>query len=189
MKVILRQTVEGLGGPGSIVSVKDGYARNYLIPQRLALHYTPGNLKRIGQEKKRLAVIEAKLKNDAEALAAQFVSTHLIFEKKSGAEGVLYGSVTPAEVAEALGRKGLTVDRKRLVLSEPIKRLGDYHVTVRLHPEVSVDILVSVFPEGGTMPAAPAIEEGKAPEAAADHEGEGAQLAEAAHTELEEREE
>jgi len=160
MKIILRQSVENLGGPGEIVRVKDGYARNYLIPQRLALPLTEGNLKQVEQDKRRLAVKEAKNREAAEQLAASFAGTRLIFTKKSGVEGVLYGSVTTSEIAEALAEKGLEIDKRRLILSEPVKRIGEFVATVRLHPEVDLQIDITVEPEGGIIPQAPDAEEG-----------------------------
>ncbi len=157
MKIILRQSVENLGGPGDVVTVKDGYARNYLIPKKLALPHTPGNLKQVEQEKSRLAAREAKVKAEAEVLATSFAGTHLHFTKKAGEEGVLYGSVTLAEISEAMEHKGLIVDKRRLVIAEPIKRVGDFDVSVRLHPEVELKVMVTVLPEGeeGVPPELP----------------------------------
>lgn len=153
MKVILRQQIENLGGPGDVVTVKDGYAVNYLIPQQIALPHTPSNLKRIEQEKRMLAAKEARAKADAEVLAESFTGTHLHFTKKAGEEGVLYGSVTPAEIAEALERKGLIVDKRKLIIPEPIKRLGEFGIKLRPHPEVEVGIQITVLSEDGTVPA------------------------------------
>ena len=166
MKIILRQSVENLGGPGEIVRVKDGYARNYLIPQRLALPLTEGNLKQVEQDKRRLAVKEARNRESAEQLAASFAGIRLVFTKKSGVEGVLYGSVTTSEIAEALAEKGLEIDKRRLILSEPIKRVGEFVATVRLHPEVDLQIEIAVEPEGGIIPQVPDAEEGAEAEGA-----------------------
>ena len=152
MKIILRQTVENLGSPGDVVSVKKGYARNYLIPRKLALPHTPGNLKRFEQEKQRLAALEVRIKTQAEELAARFEGAFLRFVRKAGAEGVLYGSVTPAAIVEALAEKGLHVDKKHLIISEQIKRVGDFVVIARLHPEVELEIMVTVEPEEGELP-------------------------------------
>lgn len=159
MKVILRQTVENLGRPGDIVKVKPGYAHNYLIPQLMALPVTEGNIKRIEHEKRILAIREAKLKEEAEQLAARLSSISLRFTKKSGLEGVLYGSVTSAEIAEALEAKGYEIDRKRIMIAEPIKRLGEFEIKIRLHPEVAVPLMVSVLPEEGSpIPTPSALE-------------------------------
>lgn len=159
MKVILRQSVENLGGPGEVVSVKDGYARNFLIPKRLAMPHTPGNLKIIDREKRQLAVKEARIKSEAEALAERFAGTALTFTKKAGEEGVLYGSVTPAEISDGLAKKGLEVDKRRLIIPETIKRVGESHISIRLHPEVELSVMITVIPEG---------EEGGTPEAGAE---------------------
>jgi large subunit ribosomal protein L9 len=149
MQVILRQTVENLGRPGDIVRVKAGYAHNFLIPQGMALLATDGNIRRVEQDKKRLALKEAKLKAGAEELAKQFQNLTLHFEKKAGVEGVLYGSVTTTEIAEALMEKGLEIDRRDLILPEVIKRIGDFHVRVRLHPEVELEFTIHVQSEDG----------------------------------------
>jgi large subunit ribosomal protein L9 len=163
MKVILRQSVENLGRPGEVVRVKDGYARNYLIPQKLALPLTDGNLKQVEQEKQRLAVKETKLRGEAEEVAARFAGTRLTFTKKAGEEGILYGSVTTSEIAEALARKGFVIDRRRLIVSDAIKRVGEFVVTARLHPEVELEVAVLVEPEGG-LPIPSASDEEKAAE-------------------------
>ncbi len=170
MKIILRQSVENLGGPGEIVKVKDGYARNYLIPQKLGLPLTEGNLKQFEQQRSRLAIKESKLKEEAEEIAARYAGTRLVFTKKAGMEGILYGSVTTSEIAEALAEKGFEIDRRRLIISEPIKHVGEFEVSVRFHPEVSLAVSVVVEPEGGAIPQAAeaaeaATEEGPVAEA------------------------
>jgi large subunit ribosomal protein L9 len=149
VKIILRQTVENLGKPGDIVKVKPGYAYNYLIPQQYALSYTVGNVRRIENEKRVLAVREAKMIAEAKEVAAKFDGTKLIFQKKCGLEGVLYGSVTPAEVAEAITAKGLETDKKHILLAEPIKRLGAFSAKIRLHPEVTLELKITVKSEDG----------------------------------------
>ncbi len=148
MKVILRQSVENLGGPGDVVTVKDGYARNFLIPMHYALPHTPGNLKQVVQEENRLTAKESRVKGEADELAARFAGMSLHFVKRVGEEGVLYGSVTPAEIADALERKGLTIDKRHLLIAEPIKQVGEHNVYARLHPEVDLEVLVTVAPEG-----------------------------------------
>ena len=172
MKIILRQSVENLGSPGDIVRVKDGYARNYLIPKKLAVPLTDSNLKQIEQDKKRLAIQEAKAIGDAQKIAEAFAGTRLVFAKKSGLEGVLYGSVTSAEIADALAEKGCEVDKRRLILPEPIKRLGEFGVVVRLHPEVDLEVAVVVEPEDGIYPevAKEPVEPATEPSAAAETE-------------------
>ena len=189
MKVILRQTVENLGKPGDVVRVKPGYAHNYLIPQQMALPVTDGNIRRIENEKHQLALREAKLKSDAEAIAEQIGGTKLVFEKKAGLEGVLYGSVTTAEIAEALDGKGLSdVDKRHLILPEAIKHIGEFKASLRLHPEVTMDINVLVKSEDGMAEkamaeAAVAHQEMAAEQAAAMEELSGAPKAEEAAAE------
>lgn len=167
MKIILRQSVENLGRPGEIVKVKDGYARNFLIPQKLALPLTEGNLKQFEQEKRLVAIKEGKLKAEAEEIAARYSGTRLVFTKKAGEEGILYGSVTTTEIAEALAKKGFEIDRRRLVISEPIKRVGEFEVSARIHTEVSLPVTVVVEPEGGVIPQAAEAAEAPAEEASA----------------------
>jgi large subunit ribosomal protein L9 len=144
--------VANLGGPGDVVKVKPGYAHNFLIPMNLAMPMTEENLRRIESEKAELAAFESKLKADAEAIRDANKDLFIEFEMKSGNEGVLYGSVTPQDVADALHEKGLEVDRKKLIFPEAIKRLGVFDVALRLHPEVDLDMKIIVTDESGTMP-------------------------------------
>jgi large subunit ribosomal protein L9 len=174
MKIILRQQVENLGMPGEVVKVKDGYAINYLIPQQLALPLTDGNLKRVEMEKRRLAAREAKIKTEAETLAREYTGIHLQFSKKAGEEGVLYGSVTPTEIAEVLEKKGLKIDKRKLIIHEPIKKTGDFSIGIRLHPEIEIEVLITVHSEdeeAAPQAAAgelPPLEETKSEEPAVD---------------------
>lgn len=141
-----------LGGPGDVVNVKPGYAYNYLIPTNKAMPKTEENLRRIESEKAELAALEARLKSDAEAIRETHKDLLLEFDMKSGNEGVLYGSVTPQDVAEALEERGLEVDRKKLIFPTAIKRLGVYDVMLRLHPEVDLDVKVLVDDSTGIIP-------------------------------------
>lgn len=168
MKVILRQQVENLGRPGEIVNVKPGFANNFLIPNQMALLVTPSNLNRVEHEKRQLAAKEAKLKSEAEAILQQFAGTTLHFTRKAGMEGVLYGSVTASEIAEAMVAKGLEIDKRRLIIAEPIKRIGEFVVRTRLHPEVELQITVRVESEDGEIAAAPVEEKGSEEKPAAD---------------------
>jgi len=152
MDIILRRTVANLGGPGDVVSVKPGYAHNYLIPMNLAMPKTEDNLRRIESEKAELAAFESKLKSDAEAIRNANKDLFLEFDMKSGMEGVLYGSVTSQDIADGLAEKGLEVDKKKLILLESIKRLGVYEVILRLHPEVDLEIKVLVDDKAGQIP-------------------------------------
>ena len=147
-KVLLREDVDDLGARGEIVRVRAGYARNYLLPRKLAVEATAGNVKGIEQERAALLKKEAKERATAEAQSQQIGALVLEFKRKAGEQGALYGSVTSMDVAEALHERGYEIDRHRIHLREPLKRLGDYSVPVRLHREVSIDLQVKVIPEG-----------------------------------------
>src|SRR6478736_506698 len=147
-KVLLREDVDDLGARGEIVRVRAGYARNYLLPRKLAVEATAGNVKGIEQERAALLRKEAKERSTAEAQSQQMGSLTLEFKRKSGEQGALYGSVTSMDIAEALHERGYEIDRHRIHLREPLKRLGDYSVPVRLHREVTIDLQVKVAPEG-----------------------------------------
>jgi len=147
-KVLLREDVDDLGARGEIVRVRAGYARNYLLPRNLAVEATAGNVKGIDAERAALLKKEAKERSTAEAQSQQIGALVLEFKRKAGEQGALYGSVTSMDVAEALKDKGYEIDRHRIHLREPLKRLGDYTVPVRLHREVSIDLRVKVSPEG-----------------------------------------
>lgn len=147
-KVLLREDVDDLGARGEIVRVRAGYARNYLLPRNLAVEATAGNVKGIDAERAALLKKEAKERSTAEAQSQQIGALVLEFKRKAGEQGALYGSVTSMDVAEALKDKGYEIDRHRIHLREPLKRLGDYTVPVRLHREVSIDLKVKVSPEG-----------------------------------------
>ena len=147
-KVLLREDVDDLGARGEIVRVRAGYARNYLLPRNLAVEATAGNVKGIEQERAALLKKEAKERATAEAQSQQIGALVLEFKRKAGEQGALYGSVTSMDVAEALHERGYEIDRHRIHLREPLKRLGDYSVPVRLHREVTIDLQVKVVPEG-----------------------------------------
>lgn len=147
-KVLLREDVDDLGARGEIVRVRAGYARNYLLPRNLAVEATAGNVKGIEQERAALLKKEAKERATAEGQSQQMGSLVLEFKRKAGEQGALYGSVTSMDVAEALKERGYEIDRHRIHLREPLKRLGEYTVPVRLHREVTVDLQVKVAPEG-----------------------------------------
>jgi len=147
-KVLLREDVDDLGARGEIVRVRAGYARNYLLPRNLAVQATTGNVKGIEQERAALLKKEAKERATAEAQSQQMGSLELEFRRKAGEQGALYGSVTSMDLAEALKERGYEIDRHRIHLREPIKRLGDYTVPVRLHREVTLDLKIRVASEG-----------------------------------------
>ena len=147
-KILLREDVDDLGARGEIVRVRAGYARNYLLPRNLAVEATTGNVKGIEQERAALLKKEAKERSTAEAQSEKMRSLTLEFKRKAGEQGALYGSVTSMDLAEALKERGYEIDRHRIHLREPLKRLGEFNVPVRLHREVSIDLQVKVVPEG-----------------------------------------
>jgi large subunit ribosomal protein L9 len=148
MEVILREHVEKLGSRGQVVKVADGYARNYLLPRKLALLVTEGNRRQIERERAKFEAKEADERRVAEALRDRLATAELVIARKVGETDALYGSVTTSDVAEALAAKGFEVDRRKLQLAEPIKRLGDYEVPVKLHREVTAAVKVKVTAEG-----------------------------------------
>ena len=147
-KVLLRQDIDDLGARGEIVRVRAGYARNYLLPRKLAVEATTSNVTQIEQERAALLKREAKERSTAEGQADQMRSLVLTFARKSGEHGALYGSVTSMDITEALQERGYEVERHRIHLREPIKRIGDFTVPVRLHRAVTIDLQVKVTPEG-----------------------------------------
>lgn len=164
-KILLREDIENLGGRGEVVRVKAGYARNYLLPQGLATLATKGNVKQIEQEREWLLKKAAVEKSTAEAQGNQMSGVSLSFERKAGESGQLFGSVTTMDIAEALQAKGYEIDRRKISLKDAIKETGEYHVSVKLHREVSIDIPVTVTAEGA---AAQPKAEAKTEEAAAE---------------------
>jgi large subunit ribosomal protein L9 len=147
-KVLLREDVDDLGARGEIVRVRAGYARNYLLPRKLAVEATAGNVKGIESERAALLKKEAKERSTAEAQSQQMGALDLEFKRKAGEQGALYGSVTSMDVADALKERGYEIDRHRIHMREPLKRLGEYTVPIRLHREVTIDLKVRVSPEG-----------------------------------------
>ncbi|MEP6820159.1 MAG: 50S ribosomal protein L9 [bacterium] len=147
-RILLREDVDDLGARGEIVRVRAGYARNYLLPRKLAVEATGSNVKQIEGERAALLKKEASERTTAQGQAEQVSKLVLEFKRKSGEQGALYGSVTSMDIAEALQERGYEIDRHRLHLREPIKRLGDFNVPLRLHREVSVDLQIKVVAEG-----------------------------------------
>jgi large subunit ribosomal protein L9 len=144
MEVILKEDVLKLGHRGDVVKVADGYGRNYLLPEKLAIEATPANKAVIEQMKASATRKSAKEKVDAEALAAQLNEVELVFERKVGEHEHLFGSVTSSDIAHGLEAKGYTIDRRKIALDDPLKSLGEYHVPVKLHREVTSHIKVLV---------------------------------------------
>jgi large subunit ribosomal protein L9 len=148
MEVILREHVENLGRRGEVVKVADGYARNYLLPRKLALLVTDGNKKQIERERAKLDVQEAEEKRVVEAVAERLANVEVVIARKVGETDVLYGSVTAADIVEALNAKGFDIDKRKLQLAEPIKKISEVKVPIKLHREVTVPVTVKVVAEG-----------------------------------------
>jgi large subunit ribosomal protein L9 len=148
MEVILRDDVEKLGRRGEVVKVAEGYGRNFLLPRGLALAVTPANKAMIEKEKKAHEARQAKEKAEFQSLAERVGGMRFITPRKVGEQDLLYGSVTAADIAGFLATKGIEIDKRKVHLDEPIKRLGDYEVHIRLHPEVTATLKVLVTKEG-----------------------------------------
>ncbi|HET8774067.1 MAG TPA: 50S ribosomal protein L9 [Thermoanaerobaculia bacterium] len=148
MKVILTEEIRGLGTRGDVVTVKDGYARNYLIPKNLAQEATKGNLNAIEHQRRKWALLAQEEKNAAQKAADRVKGVKVQIEKRVGEHGHLFGSVTANEIADALLEKGIEVDKRRIELGSPIKNIGLHDVEVRLHRDVSASIQVEVVPMG-----------------------------------------
>ena len=148
MEVILREHVDNLGRRGEIVKVADGYARNYLLPRKLALPATEGNKRHVERERKIVEAREAQEKGQAEALAARLTSIDISIARRVGDTEALYGSVTAADVADYLKTQGFEIDRRKLILPEAIKAIGEHTVPLKLHREVTVSLKVKVVKEG-----------------------------------------
>jgi large subunit ribosomal protein L9 len=145
MEIILRQAVENLGKTGDVVKVKAGYARNYLLPHGLAYEATPGNLRRIQQERDRLEAAENERRTAAQGLAERIEQVSLTFSARVGEEGKLFGSVTAADIAAQLEAQGFHLEKRQIDLHEPIKALGVYRVPIRLHADVKPEVRVWVI--------------------------------------------
>jgi large subunit ribosomal protein L9 len=153
MEIILREHVDHLGERGEIVKVADGYARNYLLPRNLALPATEGNKRHVERERKIVEARELEQRGVAEALGARLAAVEIEIARRVGDTDQLYGSVTSSDIADFLNGKGFEVDRRKLILLEPIKAIGDYDVPLKLHREVSVALKVRVVKEGGAGPS------------------------------------
>jgi large subunit ribosomal protein L9 len=165
MKVILTDEIRGLGTRGDVVTVKDGYARNYLIPKNLAREATAGNLKSVEQERKKWALLAQQEKAVAEKAAASVQGVKVTIAKRVGEHGNLFGSVTANDIADALVARGIEVDKRRIELAHPIKTLGTHDVDVRLHREVSAHVQVEVVPLGAEQAEGTAAATEAAPQA------------------------
>jgi large subunit ribosomal protein L9 len=147
MQVILREDIDNLGKIGDLVKVADGYARNYLVPGKKAIEATPDNVRAMDHAKKMVADRLRKMKKEAAAEADQIKGLAVEIKVKVGEEGKLFGSVTSMDIAEAARARGINIDKRKIVLEEPIKRVGDYTITVKLHADVTADFKVTVAAE------------------------------------------
>jgi large subunit ribosomal protein L9 len=147
MEIILREDIERLGIRGQVVKVADGYARNFLLPKRLAVAATDANRKIVEQERQAHLRREAKQKGEAEDLSKLMAGVIVIIAQKAGENDQLFGSVTSKDVADALAQKNFTIDRRKVLMDEPIKQLGEFKVPVRLHKDVTAEITVQVVKE------------------------------------------
>jgi len=147
MRLILRDDVDHLGRRGEVVKVKPGYGRNYLLPRKLAYEYSDSNLQRIEKERKLLEVQKVKERSEAQELAQRIGAISCTIVRKVGESDTLYGSVTNADISEALLKEGFSIDKRKILLEEPIKTLGIYSVQLRIHPEVPAEVKVWVVKE------------------------------------------
>jgi large subunit ribosomal protein L9 len=147
MQIILQEEVEKLGNRGEVLEVAEGYARNFLLPRRLAIEATPGNMKRLEKMRATFAKKEAVEKNDAQKLAELLAAVSLEVSRKAGESDQLFGSVTSADVSEALAAQGFTIDKRKIVLVDPIKAIGDFEIPIKLHREVTASVKLAVKKE------------------------------------------
>jgi len=146
MEVILRDHVENLGRRGDVVKVADGYARNYLVPRKLALPATEANKKVVERQRKIADVKDAEERSGAEALAVRLTALEIVLSRRVGEQEHLYGSVTSADIADVLAEKGFEIDKRKISLSEPLKSIGEFTVPVKLHRDVVAELHVKVTP-------------------------------------------
>ena len=147
MKVVLKDDVKNLGKMGQIIDVADGYARNFLVPRGLASEANTKNIKALEHEKRIIEGKAKKVKNSAQELLNKISAMTFTIRAKAGDEGKLFGSVTTMDIAELLHKEGIEIDKKKISLDEPIKRLGSYSVNVKLHPEISTQLNIQVIQE------------------------------------------
>ena len=148
MEVILREHVDNLGRRGDVVKVATGYARNYLLPRKLALPVTQASQRQIERERANAEMRDAEEKAGAEAVAARMSALDISIARRVGENQTMYGSVTSADVAQALAARGFDVDKRKVTLADPIKSLGEHTIQVKIHRDVTAEIKVKVVPEG-----------------------------------------
>lgn len=147
MKLILQEDVKNLGKMGDVVNVAEGYARNFLIPKKLGVEANVKSIKALEHEKRKVEDKAKKIRNDAQGLAERLSGTALTLSAKAGEEEKLFGSITSMDIAEALKKEGFDIERKKILLDEPIKRLGTYSVGVKIHHDVTAQVQVNVIAE------------------------------------------
>ncbi|MCG2721366.1 MAG: 50S ribosomal protein L9 [Thermodesulfovibrionales bacterium] len=147
MKVILKDEVKNMGDMGQIIEVADGYARNYLVPRGLAVEANTKNIKSLEHQKRVIQEKVKKIRNEAQELSNKITTISLVIKAKAGEEGKLFGSVTTMDIAESLKNEGMEIDKKKISLDEPIKRLGSYTVNIKVHPEVTTQVNLQVIEE------------------------------------------
>lgn len=147
VKLILREDVDKLGNRGEVVSVKPGYARNFLLPKQLAMPVTAGAERLLAQEKKKYEARQNSAKDEAVKMKEAIEAVSLTLRKKAGEKGTLFGAVTPTDIVEALKPHAITLDKRKLDMHEPVKLLGDFSITVRLHREVSAKLKLTIVKE------------------------------------------
>lgn len=147
MKVVLKDDVKNVGKIGQVVDVADGYARNYLVPRGLAVEANTKNIKSLEHEKRTIQEKAKKIKNSTQDLAHKISTMTLVIKANAGEEGKLFGSITTMDIAELLRNEGIEIDKKKISLDEPIKRLGSYSVNIKLHPEISTQVNIQVVQE------------------------------------------
>ena len=147
MKIILREDMDALGLEGDIVDVANGYGRNYLIPKGIALEANTQNIKLLETQRKKIEIKRLKAKEEAEKVKERLADVMITISQKAGEEDKLYGSVTSMDIAAHLEKQGILIDRKKISMDKPIKALGEYEVPIRLYPEVTGSIKVTVVPE------------------------------------------
>lgn len=154
MEVILKELIDTLGEEGDVVQIKPGYGRNYLLPQGKAILATKANLAVLEKEKSAIEARKAAMRTDAESIAKKIAGIAIVIEQRAGDEDKLFGSVTAADIAEKLASLGVTIDKRKIILPEPIKSLGDYMVNIKVGYQVNAEVKVQVIPLGGEAVAA-----------------------------------
>ncbi len=148
MKVILKEDVQDLGTIGTVLDVANGYGRNYLIPRKLAVEANPKNIRQFEHQKNMILAKAKKVRSSAQQLSDKLSAMSLCIEVRAGEEDKLFGSVTTKDIAEAIAQQGVEIDRRKIILEEPIKRIGTYKVTVKLHHDVTASVNIEVKKAG-----------------------------------------